>query len=59
LRLATAWAAGKHDILRKIGKENNGRAEQGQITKIIALAKKKLYDDVKISQSPCKRGQNV
>jgi hypothetical protein len=51
LRLATAWAAAEYDIVRKLSKENNRRAERGQLTKIIALGKKKygLSDDVKIS----------
>ena len=51
LRLATAWAAGEYDKIRKVGKENNGRAERGQLTKVIALGKIKygLPDDVKIS----------
>jgi hypothetical protein len=53
LRLAIAWAAGEYDIVRRNGKKNNKRAPRGQLTKIIALGKKKceLPDDTKISHS--------
>ena len=51
LRLATAWAAGEYNVVRKIAKASNKRAKRGQLKKIIALAKVKygLPDDVKIS----------